>query len=226
MGFALQGVVGTQKYGDGASQNLSARFTNDGALVVAENHGRLYEQAIRGNVFYVGTAAAGAVLAGTGSGAIGDLMWNKSGGASLVLDEIYEIDVTMPLGAQVLGSFNWYYLYGGSNIGTGAPIATLVTAGSIVSSLLGGAPVKTPNIVCYVGASTWAGFAFLRVCHISCWAGAVATTSAPAYMLYEQYEGGLVMPAGMALQLNNSGGTTNVGVTATVIEVPAPGALG
>lgn len=220
MGFTFQGVVGPNKMTDGSNTNISPRFTGDGAMVVAENHGRLYEQAIRGNVFYAGTVAAGVVLAGTGSGAIGALYWNKGG--SSVIDEIYEIDVTMPLGAQVLGSFNWYGLVAGANIGTAAPIATLVTAGSIVSSVYGGsfgaASAKTPNVVAYVGASTWTGFAFWRVSHISCWAGAVATTTAPAYMLYEQYEGGLILIPGNAAQLNNSGGTTNVGVTATLIE--------
>ena len=220
MGFAIQGVIGTQKWTDGAQLNLPMRFTNDGALVVAENHGRLYEQAIRGNVFYAGTVAAGVVLVGTGSGTVNILYWNKAGLGTI--DEVYQVDVTMPAGAQVLGSMNWYYLNAGGNIGTAAPIATLVTAGSVLSSLGGGGPVKTPNVVCYVGASTWTGFAFLRVMHISMWAGAVATTTAPAYMLWENYEGSLIMKSGQALTLCNSGGTTNIGVSATVIEVPDP----
>ena len=224
MGFSFTGVIGTQQQGDATNLNLALRFANDGALVVAHNHGRLYEQAIRGNVFYAGTSDAGAVLAGTGTGNIGVLYWNKSGLG--VNDAIWQLDVSMPLGAQVLGSFNWYRLNAGANIGTGAPIVTLVTAGSVLSSLGSGTPVKTPNVVCYVGASTWAGFAFLRVCHISCWAGAVATTAAPAYMLWENYEESLQLAPGQALQLNNSGGTTTVGVTATIIEVPAPGCIG
>ena len=226
MGFSLQGVVGTQRYADGAAQNIAMRFTNDGALVVAENHGRLYEQAIRGNVFYIGTVAAGVVLAASGSGNVGALYWNLGGGANLALDEVYEIDVTMPANAQVLGSFNWYYTYAGNSYGTVSPIRILNTVGNTVSSLLGGSPAKIPNLICYVGTTTWTAMTFFRVCHISCWAGAVNTTTAPAYMLYEQYEGGFLIAPGMAVQLNNSGGTTNVGVTATVIETPAPGALG
>lgn len=220
MGFGIQGVIGPNKMIDGANVSISPRFTNDGAWVVAENHGRLYEQSIRGNVFYAGTSDAGAVLVASASAGVGALYWNKAG--STVIDEIYEIDVTMSAGNQILGSFNWYGVLGGAQISTGGIIRTLVTAGSVVSSVYGGsfnsASAKTPAFVCYVGASTWAGFAFWRVCHISCWAGAVLTTAAPAYMLYEQYEGGFLLLPGVAAQLNNSGGTTTVGVTATIIE--------
>jgi len=225
MGFRPDAVVGNNHLADGATSNISPRYTNESAAVVQELHGKYFEQAVRGNVNFVGTVAAGVVLVASGSGSVGGLYWNKAGGAVQVIDEIARMEYTMPAGAQVLGSMNWYYLYAGANIGTGAPIATVVTAGSIVNALLGGAPIKTPNIVVYVGASTWAGFAFLKVVPISMWAGAVATTTAPAYILWEDYDGTFVIPPGMAVQLNNSGGTTNVGFTATVVEVPVLGAL-
>lgn len=226
MGFPVQGVIGNSHLGDGSNVNLAPRYTNEAAAVVQELHGKYFEQAIRGNVSYGGTVAAGVVLVGTGSGAVGGLYWNKSSGAVQVVDEIARMEYTMPAGAQVLGSMNWYFLNAGANIGTGAPIATLVTAGSIVNALLGGAPVKVPNYVCYVGASTWAGFAFLKVVPISMWAGAVATTAAPAYILWEDLDGTMLIPPGMAIQLNNSGGTTNIGFSATIVEVPVLGALG
>jgi hypothetical protein len=176
--------------------------------------------------------AAGAVLVATASAGVGALYWNKASGAVLVMDEVARVEYTMPSGAGVLGSMNWYYLNAGSNIGTLAPIATLVTAGSIVNALLGAAPIKTPAYVCYVGASTWTaaggavGFVFLRVAPISFWAGAVNTTTAPPYEIWEDYDGTFIMPPGMAVQLNNSGGTTAIGVSATVVEVPVLGALG
>ena len=232
MGFPIQAIIGNSHLPDGSNVNLAPRYTNEAAAVIQQVHGKYFEQLVRGNVSYGGTAAAGVVLAGTASAAIGALYWNKASGAVPVIDEITRVEYTMPLGAQVLGSMNWYYLNAGANIGTAAPIATLVTAGSIINGLLGASPVKTPAYVCYVGASTWTaaggavGFVFLKVVPISFWAGAVATTAAPAYILWEDYDGTLVMPPGMALQLNNSGGTTNIGVSATVVEVPALGALG
>jgi hypothetical protein len=231
MGFPIQAIIGNSHLADGSNVNLAPRYTNEGAAVIQQGHGKYFEQAIRGNVSYGGTAAAGAVLAATTSGNIGALYWNKASGAVQVMDEIARVEYTMPLGAQVLGSFNWYYLNAGSNIGTAAPIATLVTVGTIVNALLGAAPVKTPAYVCYVGASTWTaaggavGFVFLRVAPISLWAGAVNTTTAPAYILWEDYDGTFIIPPGMAVQLNGTG-TTNVGVTATVVEVPVLGALG
>ena len=225
MGFPIQGMVGNSHLGDGSNINLAPRYTNEAAAVVQELHGKYFEQSVRGNVSYGGTVAAGVVLVGTGSGTVNGLYWNKSSGAVQVIDEIARMEYTCPANAQVLGSMNWYYLNAGANIGTGAPIATLVTAGSIVNALLGGAPVKTPNYVCYVGASTWAGFAFLRVVPISFWAGAVATTTAPAYELWEDYDGTMLMPPGMSLTLCNSGGTTNIGFSATIVEVPVLGAL-
>jgi hypothetical protein len=225
MGFMPAMVAGTQKISDGPLGAGSFRVANDGALVVCENHGKFYEQMIRGNVYFAGTAAAGATVVASASGAVGILYWNKSGGAVLVQDEVARLEIGYISGANVPGFYAWFYLYAGANIGTGAPIATVVTAGNVVNALLGGSPVKAPNVICYIGASTWAGFAYLKATRMSMFTGLAATATTP-FQLWEDYDGVLGMPAGMALQLNNNAAQTAViAATATIIEVPAPGAL-
>jgi len=216
MGFKPDVLVGAQKLSDGPQTNFSPRYDPDGGQVVVENHGKYWEQLIRGNVSFAGTAAAGATVVASASAAVGILYWNQGVGAAF--DEIARLETGYISGANVPGFFAWYYLKGGANIGTAAPIATLVTAGTIVNGLLGGSPIKTPGYVCYIGASTWTGFAYLKATRMSMLTGVAATAVAP-FMLWEEYDGTLGIQPLFALQLNhNAANTAVMSYSATIVE--------
>lgn len=222
MGFALQTAVGPQKLADSTYQSASLRQSGDGMLVVTEGHGKYYEQAIRGNVWFDSIPLAGIVLATMGTGNLCLIEWNSS---PFYTDEIVRLELSYISGANVPGGFAWWYLNAGYVIGTGAPMATFVTPGTSVNANMNGSIVKGVTHRYAYGASTYPTVTptFYKSASLSMLTAAAASTGDP-FQLVENYDGVLNMPPGIALvfgpaQANGTGTFTGA---ITLIENTVP----
>lgn len=129
MAQLISGVVGEQSNGDG--NNVTIRAGRQGDAIVSHLHGRYYEQALRGRLFYAQTALTG-VAPGTALGTTGAFsLYNPiASGRNLVILEGAMGYVSGTLGAGVV---NW-----AANTNPAAA-ATTGTAITPVNALLGGA---------------------------------------------------------------------------------------
>jgi len=198
MGFSVQTVVGPQKLVDGPYPNSSLRQATDGGLYIQQAHGKYYEQAIRGNIYYDSIPVAGIVIAVAGSGNVASLIFNPLG--LFVVVEQIRAELTYISGANVPGGFAYYQVGPSSGAATGGLIATLVTPAAPVNANVGNTPVKSAAHQFYVGASTFAATpTYLKASRMSLFTGAAATAWTP-FMLWEDFDGGFNVPSGYAVQ--------------------------
>lgn len=190
-----------------------------GDSFVSEIHGKYYTQARNGNLFIGSTASAGVVLPAFSATAAVFVLWNPAGsGVNLVP---VRLKIGWVSGPGAPGNFAWGFATNlGSQVATGAPItaATLVAA---VNAKLGLGNKSVANFA--PGTLTFAsGPAFLETVGLSQLTTTAATTSAPFFTGYEDYDGSLIVPPGSAISLGgNVATTTTADVTLKWYETPA-----
>jgi hypothetical protein len=222
MGMIINTIVGKQGLGEGLQAAGALRQQTDGSLVVAESHGKFYEQCLRGNVFTASTPAAGIVIpvvAGTGTT---PTLWNPLG--SGVVTEVIRMTVDWISGTPLpVGGFSFGYLNNtGANASTGAsnPILTFANIAP-VNMLLGSGKVASTKFAAATVTFTAAATFFMPV-GFSTTAGTAAMVAAPFSWIID-YDGQLCIPPGNALVLAST--ISSVGlycVSYTFIENPYP----
>lgn len=221
MGFSFQSVVGPQKLTDNTYPNSTFRQTSDAALYVQEGHGKFYEQALRGNVYYDNIPVAGIVITGpqAAAGVVCPQVFNPLG-AGLVV-EFIRLEITYISGNNVPGGFVFYQRGPAAGAATGGLIASLVTPVTPVNANISAIPTKSAGHQFYVGQSTFTTSAptYLKASRMSMFTGLASTATNP-FMLWEEYDGAFIAPNGYLVCFNSAqaNGTATFAGTWTVAE--------
>jgi hypothetical protein len=212
----VEGRVGPARLTD--SQEAPLRMGNSGELITQELNGRYYEQALRGNVYIMSTAAAGIALITTATTGNHPSIWNPAGSG------VNFIPIRMTLGYisgnNAPGSLGFYYtLSAGSAIGTAAPVVTWTNVAP-VNALIGSSKASltrwAPAVNTYVAAPTW-----FMTNGISLFTG-VATTAVAPFSLNYEFDGTMVIGPGTVVSLCSLQATTTSLFTVTIIGVELP----
>lgn len=211
MGFRLDGWVGTNQMTDGNQAGALTRFARDGSMVVAESHGKFYEQASRGNMYIAQAPAIALIIAATTGGH--PTLWNPLG--SGVNAEIVRVSLTWVTGANSAIALIWAITApAGATYATGAPIATWVNV----------APQNVLPTSAKVSSMKWApatntfSAAPAYLCGIGVGLGNAAPTVVPEQINID-YDGMLVIPPGVALSLCSLSGTTTATYLVTIYYI-------
>lgn len=224
----LQGIVGPQ----GGAQGLAASTTQvasvdkQGALLASELHGRFYNQAYAGNMYFTGTTGIVALsantitLTATTTPILG--IYNPLGSNvnAVVLQAALECiinTVTTPVGA---GAFVWAASTGNTAISTGLTpwnAKTLAQAGSATKGFAGATALTglTNNLVIMAAADLTSPTALTY--------GTVANTALfPNFGGIVNVDGSLIVPPGGVLALLNTTSTTTMSYAGRLMweEVP------
>jgi hypothetical protein len=197
MGFRFDGFVGINRMADGNVQSAPLRFGRQGELIVYEDHGKFYEQTLRGNTF-VGTSLTPVAIPIDSSVTVTPTLWNPLGSGVIV--ELVRLslthDITTP---DIPGAMTWGFTTGtGSDIGTAAPI-TAFTNIPPVSLLLGSGRVSKAR---YGNVGTFAvAPPYLMGTGITSDTWTAASTY-PPWLTQVDYDGMLLVPPGTALSLH------------------------
>jgi hypothetical protein len=217
MGFRLDGFVGYNSMADGNQAAALTRFGRDGSMVVAESHGKFYEQASRGNMYVAVVGTAGIALIVSAVTGNHPTLWNPLGsGVNL---EIVRLQLTWISGACAPTALYWMATApAGAAIATGAPIATFTNV----------APTNTLVGAGKVSAARWAPAVctFTAIPAFYCGTGVGLGTGAPTVVpnqITVDYDGMLVIPPGAALSLTSQAATTTAlfGVSVWFVEQAA-----
>ena len=199
-----QGQVGPQVSNDGATPAM--RLGRSAEVVVQELHGRYYETARRGALFYASVAAV--ALTSLNATATGLILWNpNNSGVNMVLQKaMVQVIVTSASMTSI-----------GFAFGVQAVVPTSVTAVATTGSCY--LANNAGNVKAYSAATlAVAPGLLLNFAHNT---AAIATTGVDG--LVTDFEGSIVVPSGYALVLNAGGAASAASaVNATVLweEVP------
>jgi hypothetical protein len=167
------------------------RFSKLQALVNTDAHGRFYEAAIRGKLFYAQTAVTG-VAPGTAIGTTAAFAFFMPKGAG-VNAVIYQASMAYVSGTLGAGLISWCV---NSNLSEAVPTGTAITAKNcfiggvaptgtaLTTATLATAPSPVRNF-CSLGAS-------------------LATTAVQPWQIYDNVDGALVVPAGGSISLQGT----------------------
>ena len=212
----MQGVVADPS--SAASPDGSINAVNLGRaneVLAATLHGKYFEQAYRGNIYYASTATAGVVVPIASTLTPTYSIWNPAGSNRLLVPLVTLIGwrVTTP----ALGSYVWTMTTSaGATIATGAPFAAFGT-GTPVNANLGSG--KTSVMFTATGGTTTltAAASFYRDFGLSI-VPTTAASATPGWIWRDDWDGtGVVYPSN-AIHLM---GTTAIATTATVTLVYA-----
>ena len=128
----LQGTVGQQLTGDGATPPQGVRQGKLGDMIVSELHGKYYEQAVRGNLFIASNVAAQAVSVALTTTYTGLCLSNPLGSTKnlVLLGGQYALSVAPAAIASL-------HLIGGYSATTNVTHTTPLAAPGIQNCLLG-----------------------------------------------------------------------------------------
>lgn len=202
MGFRLDGFVGYNQMADGNQAAALARFARDGSLVMAESHGKFYEQASRGNMYVASSLTAGAAIVVSAAGGNVPTLWNPLGsGVNL---EIVRLELGWVSGATAPTALMWCLTNpAGATVATAAPIqtATFVVA---ANCLLGSGKVSqakwAPIAITFTAAPVWYASTGIGL-------GTGAPTVVPS-LITKDFDGQIVIAPGTALSLTSQAATT------------------
>jgi hypothetical protein len=194
-----QGVVVDPSAGstpDGSLGTLNLGRSNE--AIVAELHGKYYEQCYRGNLYYTTTTAAGVALITSSTLTPTYSLWNPAGsGKNAVLVSLMVAWGTV---TTVAGGVVWTATTNaGSSISTTAPMVAFGTGSAINANLGSG---KIAQLKCATGGTTTivAAATLYRTTGI-----AVGSTSLVAgtawWVAREEYDGSMIVPPGNAIHL-------------------------
>lgn len=179
-----------------------------GDMIVSQLHGKYYTQAVRGNVYYASTAAAGlanTIFSATSAPTfVGLLVWNPQGsGKNLSMIKANVGISAVAATAQSAWGYAWV-----NNAGSG-----VATAG-VVSSFTGITATRGPAI-CSLGgqgasvalagsaATFTTALAWGRSASFSSSTGAITTQTVPA-MMSEDFDGMMIVPPGTIFALTSA----------------------
>jgi hypothetical protein len=206
MGISVNGQVGPQILGDGASQTL--RLGRLAELVVQELHGRFYEQTYRTNVFTGGMTALTSIANATFTTATTGVtatpivgLWNPAN--SPVNCVILQANLAMTITALAAtggGPYVWMYSIGNAAISTGnVPVnrKSLLAAGS-QAKVFGGAALTgmTGTLAGLFGSALGGGSASNQ--SFTATAASMQTSLAG---FVENFDGSLIVPPGGVIGL-------------------------
>jgi hypothetical protein len=225
MTLAVAGQVGPAFVQDGVTTQ-PVRMGKLGDIIVSELHGRFYETAYRGNLFFAGTAGIVALsantitLSATSTPILGIYNPPTSGVNVVMLQASLSTvinTVTTPVGS---GAYAWASSVGNTAVSTGlAPwnAKTMQQSGSQVKSFAGATALTgLTNNLTIMAAADFPSITALTY-------GTIANTN----VIYsngaiQNFDGSLIVPPGGVLSLVNTTSTTTVSVVARMMweEVP------
>ena len=212
-----QGVVLDPSAGSAADgATVTANFGRSNDLIVSELHGKYFQQAYRGNVYYASTATAGVVIPIASTLTPTYSIWNPAGSGKLLVPIVTLLGWTATTAA--LGSFVWQATTNaGSNISTTAPFVAFGT-GSAVNANLGSGKASQMRIGSGGTTTLVAASTFYRGTGVSTTPTTAATSVAPWWIARDDWDGSGIVPPGNAIHLM---ATTAILVTANITLVYA-----
>jgi len=197
----------------------TSRRDRTGASVFQQLHGRLYEQASRGNVYTASTASAGIALIVPAVTGNHPTLWNPSGNGFNF--SIVKLILGWVSGNNAPGTLEWCQTNnaGTSIVAVTGPIITF-TAAAVVNAAVGNTNTGTakwaPAVNTFVAVP-----AFFRTTGLSLFTGVAATAVAP-FQLEARYEGDFIVAPGNAISLCSQAATTTAVFQVTVVyeEIP------
>lgn len=210
---------------DGLTPNFNMGRANE--MLVAELHGKYFEQCYRGNVFYASTATAGVVIPianFTATFTPTYTIWNPAGSGKLCVPVVTLLGWTATTAA--LGALLWCATTSaGSGISSTGPFITF-GSGSAVNANVGSAKVSAMRIgsggstTMTSLAATPAAFPWRNTgCTIT--PTAAASSTAPGWIWRDEWDGAGIVAPGTAIHLT---GTTAIAMTMQItvayVEVP------
>ncbi len=198
----LQGAVVDPSAGgaqDGTSPLINMGRSNE--ALVAELHGKYYEQCYRGNLYYTSTVAAGVVIATSSTLTPTYSLWNPAGSGKNVV--LVSLEVGLSTGTSVAGGIVWTATTNaGSGISSTAPFVAFGTGSAINANLGSG---KVAALRCATGGTTTlvAAATLFRTTGISFGSTAVGTLTT-WWVAREDYDGSLIVPPGNAIHIMGS----------------------
>lgn len=195
-----------------------ARGTSDGAAVVTNLHGKYYEQASRGRAFYGSSASAGIAIIVPATTGGHPTLWNPSDSGVNV--NIIRVELSYVSGNHAPGAFEWALTTNtGSNVATGAPIASATLVDAVPCVVGSGFAAKarwSPTSNTFTAAPT-----FTRALGVGLHTGVAATATNPTEIRVD-YDGDFGLAPGNAVSLCYQTTTTTALFQVTVAweEIP------
>lgn len=213
----IQGQVGQPTQTSATDgQQYAALMGKQLDLIVSELHGKYYTQAVRGNVFWGSTAAAGAAIPASGTAVTNHILWNPAGSgknAVLVRAMFGWVATT-----EAPGNIQYAFTTGaGSAVATAAPISAF-TALTAQNALLGAGAasvMKFGSAATLLAAGTLLGT--LGMSHLT----TTGTATFGTFMTLIDFDGMLIVPPGVAVYPYASAATAST-YTGTLIWVEVP----
>ena len=204
---------------DGSSNTISMGRANE--LLVAELHGKYFEQCYRGNVYYASTATTGLVIPIASTLTPTYTIWNPAGSGKLCVPIVTLIGWTATTAA--LGSYVWTATTKtGDTIGDIAPFTAFTTPSRPINALLGSGKVtqmrfgNAATTITLVAAAT-----FYRETGMQITPTTAATSGVPGWTWRDDWDGSGIIPPGTAIHLMGSTAiATTVTVTTIYEEIP------
>jgi len=212
------GYVGEQAASDGLTGYDSERRGRLGDRIVSQLHGKYYESARRGRMYYGSTVATGIALIVPATTGNHPTLWNPA--SSGVDVSIVRVELGYISGANAPGPIEWALTTNaGDTVGTGLAIVTFTQVASLPCRIGGDSNAKAkwaPAVNTYTAAPV-----FTRTASLNLFTGAAATAVAP-FNFMREYDGDLVMAPGNALSLCTQTATTTALFQVTVVweEIP------
>ena len=203
---------------DGSSNTITLGRANE--MLVAELHGKYFEQCYRGNVFYASTATTGVVIPISSTLTPVYTIWNPAGSGKLCVPIVTLIGWTATTAA--LGSYVWMATTKtGDTASTIAPITAFTTPATPINAFLGSGKVSLMRIATGGTTTLTAVPSFYRTTGLTITPTTAATSVAPGWVGRDEWEGGGIVPPGTVIHLMATTAIALVAcVTTAYVEVP------
>ena len=215
----LQGIVfdpSSAATADGTTANINLGRANE--ALVAELHGKFFEQCYRGNLYYASTAAAGVAISTSSTLTPTYSLWNPAASGKLMVP--VSLMVSWATVTTLAGGVVWTATTNaGSSISTTAPMVAFGT-GTAINANLGSGKVSVVRAATGGTTTIVAAPTLFRTTGIS-----VGTTSLVAgtawWCAREEYDGSMIVPPGNAIHVMASTVLAAVcTITTAWLEVP------
>lgn len=204
---------------DGSTPAINMGRANE--ALVAQLHGKYFEQAYRGNIYIGSTSSAGAVIAISSTLTPTYTIWNPAGSGKLIVPVVTLIGWTATTAA--LGSFVWTATTNaGNTISSTAPFVAFTTPATPVNSNVGSGKVSVAKFGAQGTTITLvAAASFFRETGCQITATTAATAAAPGWIWRDDWDGTAIIPPGNAIHLMAATAILTTATVSTVwVEVP------
>ena len=204
---------------DGSTNTISLGRANE--MLVAELHGKYYEQCYRGNVFYASTSTAGVVVPIASTLTPVYTIWNPAGSGKLCVPIVTLIGWTATTAA--LGSYVWTATTRtGDTLSTIAPFTAFTTPSTPINAFLGSGKVSQMRFGNQATTITLVSAPiFYRETGCQILVTTAASSTAPGWTWRDDWDGSGIIPPGNAIHLMAATAIlTTVTVTTVYEEVP------